>query len=438
MFGESVGRGAHTNVSRTECSSLRVTSPRKADQQSRLHLLGAFTALSLLLTGQAPWAALASAADDAVLASFRFNAEADGVLVPVAFGEESRLFILDTGSTVSVFDRSLRATLGEPGRVLRAEATDGAMRVQLFRPPRISIGGLGNSDLSRVACIDLAEFRAIGGIEMYGIAGMDLLARRIIRINFDTGKVDFLRYVPEDSGTEVTLTLPRGVPQVSMTVAGAGEVAFTIATGGCGYRAGDIDRKFVDRLLKDGNAARVSTAALTFGLAAGTTDTCSLRLKEIGLSGFVHRGAVFSESAKNLLGLGYLSRYIVTFDFPGKKMYLKPGARFNEPSRDSLSGAQFRRPDGKTMVQSVDAGSASEAGGLKAGDVIEEIDARDAATLTMLQIRKKLCVAGKHTLRVTRGGKRLIITLNLVDSVVENRRGETEAAKTSGDTSARK
>lgn len=142
-----------------------------------------------------------------------------------------------------------------------------------------------------------------------------------------------------------------------------------------------------------------------------------IRVREITLGDFRHRDMVFTESPEqNKIGLGYLSRYVITFDFPRMKIYLKPGKRFDEHDHFDLSGISMRRRDDAVRASSVDQGSAGETAGVRKGDVIEQIDERPAASVPLRGIRKLLSISGRHTLRVVRGETTLDVILNLKEA----------------------
>ena len=344
-------------------------------------------------------------------AYYRYGAARDEVLVPVVCGTHQHLFMLDTGANASVFDSSLRGELGELLTTKAAATAHGTAMFQFFRAPRLSVLGRPALDIGEVACADLSRCRAVTGNQTDGVVGMDLLRHRIVRIDFDAADVAFLESVPADSGTPVPITLSSSFPMVGVALAGAGELSFLIDTGSSGFKAGMIKTRLMRRLTDSGNARLIGRILSESANGSRSADAASLQSVTIG--GLTHRGLVFDEGDHNLLGLGYLSRYVVTFDFPGERMYLKPGAAFNEPSRVDLSGAHLLRPSGAATVHSVDRYSAAADAGLRAHDVLEVIDGQRAESLTMLQIRKILCLPGEHLLRVKRGERTLEIKLHL-------------------------
>lgn len=346
------------------------------------------------------------------LARYSFNPNASGLPLPVTINRTSAIFLMDTGCTCSIVDSSFRDHLGEVVRMGRAATPDGMAHTEIYRAPPVAVGGEPVGDISEVGCIDFSRFRCILGSTMNGMLGMDFLRQRIVRIDFDQGELQFLESVPEGSGAPIPIRFSSiRCPTVTVALGGALEETFTIDTGISGTVEGVIGKRLLERLIESGRASNVGSGMAESINGSRTAGTA--RIKDIGLAEFGHHDLVFGEGARNLLGLGYLSRYIVTFDFPAGRMYLKPGLRFNEPSRYDLSGAHIWRPNGTTSVHSVDRYSAADRADLRAGDLIQEVDAVKAASLTPLQIRKVFCKPGEHTLRVTRGGQDVKIRLNL-------------------------
>jgi len=108
------------------------------------------------------------------------------LLVEARVGSERGLFVLDTGASVTVIasrvvERAEQAE-GDPEVELRALGgrVAGAREV---RGIRIEVAGLDSRDASFVS-YDFSEQNRVGGIEVFGLIGLDLLVNR--RIEIDT------------------------------------------------------------------------------------------------------------------------------------------------------------------------------------------------------------------------------------------------------------
>jgi membrane-associated protease RseP (regulator of RpoE activity) len=351
---------------------------------------------------------------------FKFDGRKRFAVVPVSANGLSRTFILATSSTMTLFDTVFRDALGKPLRTLEGETPDGRAMFELFSPPRANVGPLALGELAAVCCQDLSRSRICDGIQLFGLLGTDFLRSRIVRVDFDRGEIAFLRDLPKGAGARVDLQNARGRPAAIVAVRGAGRLPFVIDSV-CEH-TGYLSAALVAELLNGGGAAHVATLRRESTLmTAKTVSVPVVRVAEIEVGGFTHRDLMLSEENENALGLGFLSRYVVTFDFPGMAMYLKPGERFDEPDRRDLSGAALWCPNDSITVRFVDEYSAAEAAGLRAGDIIEEVDGQAANSLALAQVRETLRVAGKHTLCVTRGTERIEIVLVLYDAPTPSR-----------------
>jgi C-terminal processing protease CtpA/Prc len=98
--------------------------------------------------------------------------------------------------------------------------------------------------------------------------------------------------------------------------------------------------------------------------------------------------------ANGTLGSGFLRRFTVAFDFDGQKMYLKPNDRLAQPHVFDASGIGFIRRGRQHVVFAVIPESAGASAGVRAGDVLVEIDGRPAGELTPIQLRTLLSADG--------------------------------------------
>jgi S1-C subfamily serine protease len=104
----------------------------------------------------------------------------------------------------------------------------------------------------------------------------------------------------------------------------------------------------------------------------------------------------------------------MTLDLVNDKVYLKKGKSFGRVDSYDLSGLHLLRKDGKVVVHSVDKQSPADAAGLKAGDVLVQVDGTRADELSMFQLRRRFSTEAKR-LRVTlrRGEKDMEVVLTL-------------------------
>jgi outer membrane lipoprotein-sorting protein len=88
-------------------------------------------------------------------AEFQIPPTPTPILLPVTFEGREYLFLLDTGSTGTVFDVSLRDRLGPPKKLIRAQTAGNPVVTQLFDAPDARIGPFSLRDAGLVAVANL-------------------------------------------------------------------------------------------------------------------------------------------------------------------------------------------------------------------------------------------------------------------------------------------
>jgi hypothetical protein len=328
-----------------------------------------------------------------VLEEFDVFKDGDLLLVPVSVKGKDYLFALDTGSSVSLYDTSLRHLLGEPKGTETDLTPDGAVKLALYDPPQASLGRLALHSATPVAAADLGRLRRVSGHAIQGILGLDFLRTHVVRIDFDRGKVILLTGVGPSPGTPVRLTYQYGCPCVAVQVSGLPAPVPFAADTGC-VRYGGIKAELFRRLVERGTLT--PSAVTRTETVKGVSLIKKGRLEQLSFGGFTHRHLVFGESHFNMLGLPYWSRYVVTFDFPNRTVYLKKGSGFDQPARDDRSGLQLGRVSGRTLVDSVEDGCPAARAGIQPGDEIVTVAGKSVGGLRMFAIHLLLGSAGER------------------------------------------
>ncbi len=132
-------------------------------------------------------------------------------------------------------------------------------------------------------------------------------------------------------------------------------------------------------------------------------------MPEIDLAGSRYRGLICKETkhSSGTLGLEFLERHLATLDFPGNRLYLKPGKEFDHPSEASMSGIHAGRVRDQLVAQVVDAGSPAYEAGVRQGDVLVDLNGKASGDYDMPDVRD-LMHAGE--------GKEMTVTFRHGDS----------------------
>jgi hypothetical protein len=335
---------------------------------------------------------LVSHLPDGVLEEFRVAADGDALLVPVSFGRERHKFLLDTGAEATFCDVSLKANLEDA----RKPGGQG-----------LCLGKLRIGALPSIQAMDLGRFREVSGHEIEGILGMDALRRFVVQVDFDAGKVRFLRKVMPDSCVPVQLAnKPEQAPCVVAQVAGLAKERFILDSGMVGYGTGALKGDLFESLTRD---AKLHPLKMSLDeSAAGKSAQRNGRVEFLSFGEFNHSDLIFAKQSENLLGINYLARYIVTFDFPSQTVYFKKGNRVNAADQQDRSGLHIVRAGSRSVVDSVDSGSPADSARIRSGDEILRVSDQDVEKLRLFSIRRLLCHAGSEVRIVVRRGGREI------------------------------
>lgn len=124
-------------------------------------------------------------------------------------------------------------------------------------------------------------------------------------------------------------------------------------------------------------------------------------MKEVAVSitslgAFAHNNLIFTEGTQNRLGLGYLSRFDVVFDFPRSIAVLNKGPDFDRDFPNDWTGLHIIKSEGGIFVESVEEGSIAEKYGLDEGDRIVSISGRNIEGCTLFSAMYWLSASEKE------------------------------------------
>lgn len=280
----------------------------------------------------------ARAAKTAVRESFKFDPDEKLVIVPVRVGSRDYRFVLDTGSTVTVVDNSLRQFLGPRiGSDQMSVASGREIEAGFWSLLAARVGTLRFTQ-DRCCCLDLTPAREASGCDIRGVLGMDFLKRWIIRIDFDEGRLEFLNpgtpSVPE-RGEYIPITFDENnIACVSAVVGNDATIPFRVDTGAA--ITGSLDGAILRRVIHY-HEFQLTGDEKHAEMGGGFSSQVG-RLLWFSIGSFRHHNLRFSSGASNVIGLGYLSRYRVTIDFPGARLYLAKGKQFADPDYGCTCG----------------------------------------------------------------------------------------------------
>jgi hypothetical protein len=363
--------------------------------------------LALLLAAVSSDQLGASAEDPNIVERFKVETDGNALLVPVTVSGKEYLFLVDTGTTVTQFDRTLLTGKPKHETEIRDDmagdcsmplydvptATLGRqdLKEQLSKPPSptdwpMSYGWIDPRDESGIHGYDFSRFREVSGREIYGLIGMDFLHNFALQIDFDKGELLLLRKAssPRDADSFKLYYDELGRPLVSCGICDWGEAHFLIDTG-C-MDTGRLESELAKGLIQAKMARRGGSTRYASFCREGTYDEVLLASFAMGSHETVN--LTLTEGGTSCLGLEYLSRFIVTFDFPSKLLYVTEGKAFGRRDGRSLSGLHLVRKNGRIIVDLIDADSPAERSGLNTGDTLLTIDERDVSKTSLDDLRR--------------------------------------------------
>lgn len=329
------------------------------------------------------------------------------LFVAVQFGPRTCDFMLDTGCTGTIFDLAFRPQLGGPKGKRSISVAGKPAVVQVFAAPRAFIGPFNLADCNEVLCTNLSGLTQNLGREVHGVLGMDALRNHVVQIDFDEGRITFLEDGPgsrPDWGQELPITYNRmRLPQMKLAVGGRPEQDFIIDTG-CDTSGAMIESSFRLAIAQDG-LKPVDTSMVTF---AGIVKSRQIRSGRVTAGPFDYQGLIFAEAKANLLGLDFLSRHVVTLDFPHDRLYFKKSKSFDKPDEAGMCSVSLMWRDERLVVMGVYERCPAAKAGIRVGDVILKLQGRDASTYAMWEIRDLLRSGrGKEVTMTIQHGRRV-------------------------------
>jgi predicted aspartyl protease len=339
-------------------------------------------------------------ADRKVLAEFQIAGSGDPILLPVTFKGTKYLFLLDTGSSYTAFDTSMKHELGEVKKVEKALTAGSHIVTEIFEAPEVFLGPFNLQDCGEVACLDLKMVSLVMGKKISGLIGMNFLRKYVIQIDFDKGMLSFLQPMgehPPHWGKELEIKSGLlGWPQITGCVHDNIEVDFVVDTGA--NSTGGLDSDIFEKTLSEN---KLKTCEILFATASGVIREREMRIKSLSIGSLNYADLIFGEANWSHLGLLFLSRHTVTFDFPNSKMHLNKGKGFKKNDETDMSGLHILRISNQTLVYSVDEGSPAQKSGINTKDIILKVGDKDANTYDILELRRFLMSGDKRNITMT-------------------------------------
>lgn len=316
-------------------------------------------------------------------------------------GKGPYVFIFDTGGA-NLVTPPLAKELGlksEGDLKVRGAGTK-TMKASLTH---VKVLQVGNAVVDNQLFIEtqLNSMAHIEGRPMPGMVGFEVFRRFITRIDYGNKTITLIdpkHFDAKDAGTAVPFTLNGRIPEIHGSFEGI-PATFNIDTGS---RASlTLTRPFAEK--HDLKASHPKGVETVNGWGVGGPSTGyvtrgkSMMLGSIKVPGIVttlanqKHGAFAGNEYSGNVGGGILKRFVVTFDYHNKVMYLKPVAgKVSDLDTYDRAGMWINEAPKGFVIVAVTKGSPVEAAGLKKGDIITAVDGKPVKALKLYDLRERL------------------------------------------------
>ncbi len=294
----------------------------------------------------------------------------------------------------------------------------GESAFEKFKAPLMRYGGITAAPVDEVVCHDLRPVSYALGETIDGLLGMDLLCLHTISIDFDAGRLEIYPAAGPQFGTPVPLEWDHlaafRIPHVVADFGDGTRQLLKLDTGFGTTFAGGLSAESYDRLVEAGQLKPLGPhAQAAFAAADRVVQGALARADRCTVGANTHNTLLFAKMRTGRLGLGYLSRYIVTFDFPNSVMYLRPGKGFPRADTWEMSGLDLvRSREGITVAAVADCSPGATAG-IRNGDLIVAVGGKSVQNMSLSAFRRTVASRQRHVIRVRRAKTDRDVVLDL-------------------------
>jgi len=311
---------------------------------------------------------------------------------------DSLNFIFDTGCGGASLDSATAAHFQlyprEASGSVRGIA--GKCPQRLLDNSRLTIGNLLVDSLA-IQVNDYDVLSSIYGVKIDGLIGYSFFSRYLVRVDYDSNRLDVYTKGPIRYPDGGFLLRPRvfGLPMMEGHLADArmikGRFYFDTGAGLCLLFSSNFTEDSAVFSPKRKKPVRTQGAGL-----GGKTDMQLTTLRTFSIGPFHFRQIptyIFEDSYDvtsypqlgGLIGNDLLRRFNLIINYPCSEIYILPNSSYRQPFDYSYSGVFIALIGGKVIVTDVMESSPAEKAGLKEGDIILEINGDKEQNLQVYQ-----------------------------------------------------
>lgn len=307
--------------------------------------------------------------------------------------QKDHTFILDTGA-LTIIRQAVANELGLPAGIkVKAKGYQGnSNTIQLVKLDKISVGDMDAFDCAAGVIYD-TEFSELFPRNIDGVLGSNFLRFFIVGIDYQKKEITLsqrgtsLKSQNHKYEMPFSLDMKKGfAPEINCIINDDIESTAIIDTG-TPFSSLSLPILKKTESFKSGNVVK-STGSPTFGLAGRPEEDYALRIKKLKLGALqIHDIPALSHSAGEvvLIGNDILSKFLVTIDYPAKKILLAPNGEAFEKNRLGYT-IGYKKHDNKIIVSRIWKNSSAEKSGIKIGDEIRKINGIEVTKLSMFEL----------------------------------------------------
>ncbi len=238
--------------------------------------------------------------------------------------------MVDTGSPITFLDKSLEPKLGKRLETLRFSTSDrGEQESGVYPAPKLYLGGVLLVTDAYIGTYPFKRLSARSHQHIMGVLGMDCLRHYCIQLDFQAGKMRFLAADPMNTaelGKAFPLSFSNEHANFPPMFASASQNDSVPLLQHVGLLGGTSTNSLID-------TGDNVDGAVEKGVIKGHYLTrfvhFLIKFRAVRLQQCVWDGETYTKLKvgigrnANWLGLRFLARHLVTFDFPKRTMYLR-------------------------------------------------------------------------------------------------------------------
>lgn len=340
-------------------------------------------------------------------------------------------FVFDTGGQAAI-THEVQTALNPPllGHANIPEAGNAILSTDLVRLDSFKIGKAEYDGATAIVLPrGFPHGNPIPGLSYGGIIGREFFSHLVTTIDYERHTLSFVQpaaFVPNRAAAVLPLTMRNGVfPNVSASIDGH-DGSFDVDAGSA---MGIILMQRFAELNKIRGRGRTLNTDIGRGLGgyiAGTATRAealrigTFQIKEPIVMVSHAKSGVFAEPGyAGNIGTQVLSRFTLTIDVPGSRLYLLPNSSLGNRLAFNRSGMTVRVENGERRIVAVAPDSPAFDAKIKPGDVITAVNGTSVSSISNAQLNDDwLRPAGTAvTLNIRRNGRAIVSTIRLRDVI---------------------